>query len=253
MNITAIIPARSGSKGVPGKNVRFLGGYPLLVYSIVAAKLTTRIGRIIVSTDSEEIAAITREYGAEAPFLRPAELALDNSTDMDFMLHVINWLGENEGSVPDYIVQLRPTTPLRNPQVIDSAIAEIFARPEATSLRSAHPAPESPFKWFQINEKGYFKALVDGIDNDLLNNPRQSFPDAYIPDGYVDVVRPSFIINSGLLHGDKMIGFISPFCIEVDTLNDFDFLEYELNKEGSVLWNYLKKYYPKRGPANVWI
>jgi N-acylneuraminate cytidylyltransferase len=246
MNIMAIIPARAGSKGVPGKNIKLLGGYPLIAYSIVAARLTKQIGHVIVSTDSKELADISREYGAEAPFLRPAELARDHSTDIDYMLHAIHWLQDNEGLIPDYLVQLRPTTPLREPQIMDEAITAIINRPEATSLRSAHPAPESPFKWFQKNEAGYFKGLFDG-GNDLLNNPRQGFPDVLIPDGYVDVVKPSFIIHSGLLYGAKMLGFTSPFCTEVDTLNDFEFLEYDLNKNGNALWDYLKKYYPKRG------
>lgn len=251
MNIIAIIPARSGSKGVPGKNIRLLGDYPLLAYSVVAAKLSEKIGRVIVSTDSAEIAAISKEYGAEAPFLRPAELALDHSTDQEYIQHVLIWLQDHEGVIPDYLVQLRPTTPLRNPAIIDAAIETIDDHAEATSLRSAHPAPESPFKWFQIDARGYFQGLMNAMSNDLLNNPRQQFPEAYIPNGYVDVIRPSLIIQAGVLYGDKMIGFIVPRCIEIDTVNDFDFLEYDLHRNGSVLWEHLKKHYPKRGSADV--
>ncbi|HBE79484.1 MAG TPA: cytidylyltransferase [Firmicutes bacterium] len=251
MHIMAIIPARSGSKGVPGKNIKQLGGFPLIAYSIIAAKLAAKIDRTIVSTDSEEIAEISREYGAETPFLRPPELAQDHSTDIDFMRHTTQWLQDNEGFIPDYLVQLRPTTPLRNPQLVDRAIAEITKRPEATSLRSAHPAPESPFKWFQKDESGYFKGLLAGFSNDFLNNPRQRFPDAYIPDGYVDIIKPALILSSGLLYGERMIGFISPICTEVDTMNDFDFLEYDLKRNGHLLWEYLKGFYPRRSPEHV--
>ena len=251
MNIMAIIPARGGSKGVPGKNIRLLGGYPLIAYSVIAAKLSEKIERVLVSTDTEEIAAIAREYGAEAPFLRPAEFAQDTSPDQDFMLHAIHWLQDNEGRIPEYLVQLRPTTPLRVPSIVDMAIAEIIKRPEATSLRSAHLAPESPFKWFQMNEAGYYKGFFEGISNDLLNNPRQGFPDAYIPDGYVDIVKPDFIRSSGQLYGDRTIGFNSPFCTEIDTMNDFELLEYDLNKNGSLLWEYLKGFYPQRSLDNV--
>lgn len=253
MDIVAIIPARSGSKGVPGKNVRLLGGYPLIAYSIAAAKLAQRIGRVIVSTDSEEMAAVASEYGAEAPFLRPAELAQDHSTDLDFMLHAIRWFHENEGLLPDYLIHLRPTTPLRDPQIVDTAIEEIIHHSEATSLRSAHPASESPFKWFRKDAHGYFAGLFKEYNNDFLNNPRQDFPDAYIPDGYVDVVKPVFILNANQLYGERMLGFTSPWCTEVDTLNDFDWLEYDLIKNGNLLWDYLKKSYPKRGPEHVWV
>ncbi|HBF36348.1 MAG TPA: cytidylyltransferase [Firmicutes bacterium] len=244
MHIMAIIPARSGSKGVPGKNVRHLGGYPLIAYSVIAARLSAKIERTIVSTDSEEIAEISRKYGAETPFLRPAELAQDYSTDIDYMRHAIQCLEDNEGSLPDYLVQLRPTTPLRSPQVVDAAITEIIKRQEATSLRSAHPASESPFKWFQIDNFGYFKGLSAGFNNDDLNNPRQGFPDVYIPDGYVDIVKPDFIDSSGSLYGPSMLGFISPVCTEVDTLHEFELLEYELRHSHSLLWEYLKTQYP---------
>ncbi len=249
MNIMAMIPARSGSKGVPGKNVRCLGGYPLIAYSIAAAHLATCIDRIVVSTDSEEIAALATDYGAEVPFLRPAEFARDQSTDLEFMLHALNWFREREHDIPDYLVHLRPTTPLREPQLIDAAVAQLIARPEASSLRSAHQAPESPLKWFRRDEGGYFRSFGDGIDNEVLNNPRQTFPEAYIPDGYVDVVIPELIRSSERLYGDKMMAFISPFCIEVDTLDDLDLLEYQLQKKGSGLWDDLKENYPKRGFA----
>jgi CMP-N,N'-diacetyllegionaminic acid synthase len=249
LNITAIIPARAGSKGVPAKNIRLLGGHPLLAYSIAAAALSERIDRVIVSTDSPEIAAIAKEYGAEAPFLRPAELARDDSTDLEFMIHAIDWLGEREGAIPDYLAQLRPTTPLREPALIDAAIVQLLNRADATSLRSAHPAPESPRKWFQRDGRGYFRSLFDHGDNEALNQPRQAFPDAYIPDGYVDLVIPALIRESGRLYGERMLGFVSPCCVEVDTEDDFDRLEYELLKNGSVLWNYLKENYPKRGLA----
>jgi CMP-N,N'-diacetyllegionaminic acid synthase len=248
VNIAAIIPARGGSKGVSGKNIRLLGGYPLIAYSVVAAKLSAKIGRIIVSTDSEGIAEISREYGAETPFLRPAALARDTSPDKDFMLHAIHWLRNNEGLVPDYFVHLRPTTPLRNIQIIDRAVRTIINNPAASSLRSMHLAPESPFKWFQIDEQGYCRGFLAGLDNEVLNNPRQGFPKVYIPNGYVDVLKTAFITGSGRLYGNQMIGFVTPCCTEVDTVNDFDFLEYDLTRNGNGLWDYLKRYYPKRGP-----
>lgn len=243
--VYAIIPARAGSKGVANKNIRLLGGYPLIAYTIAAAQMTKNIFRTIVSTDSMEIAAIAKKYGAQVPFLRPVELSGDKSPDIDFVLHAINWFQENEKKVPDYLVHLRPTTPLRDPLIIDRAIEEIKGHAEATSLRSAHQAAESPFKWFLRDEQGLFKGILPEYSNDFINAPRQLFPNVYIPDGYVDVLKTPFIVESRTLHGNKMMGFISPVCTEVDTLNDFEFLEYELKNNNNPVYEYLNANYPK--------
>jgi len=236
--VCAIIPARGGSKGVPGKNIKCLKGYPLIAYSIAAAKLSKNIQRIIISTDSEEIAILSRKYGADVPFLRPPELALDNSKDIDFMLHVIDWCEMNEKGAPEYWVHLRPTTPLRDPLIVDMAINQLINNSEATSLRSGHVASESPFKWFRRDDQGYFRGIIDN-STDSANNPRQQFPDVYIPDGYVDVLKSSFIKKTKTIHGNKMIGYISPFCTEVDTSDDFDYLQHMIDKMGSPLFEYL--------------
>ena len=105
--IYAIIPARAGSKGVKNKNIRCVKGYPLLAYAIAAAKNCEYVSRIIVSTDSEEYAKIARYYGAETPFLRPAEFATDTSPDIEFMEHAIKWLADNEGKLPEFFMHLR--------------------------------------------------------------------------------------------------------------------------------------------------
>ncbi len=243
--VYGIVPARGGSKGVPGKNIKLLGGYPLIAYSIAASKMAGSISRTIVSTDSAEIADIAKKYGAEVPFLRPAILAGDRSPDIDFILHAINWFQQNEKKVPEYFVHLRPTTPLRDPAIIDRAIKEMKSSGDATSLRSGHPAPESPFKWFLRDAHGYFKGILPEYSNDFINLPRQSFPIVYIPDGYVDVLKTPFIIGSNTLHGDKMIGFISPFCVEVDSAEEFAFLELEIQKGCNAVYMYLKANFPK--------
>ncbi|MBT6052972.1 MAG: acylneuraminate cytidylyltransferase family protein, partial [Candidatus Scalindua sp.] len=126
MEKIAIIPARSGSKGVPRKNIYFLGGHPLIAYTIAAAVLSSYIERVIVSTDSEEIAGIARDYGAEVPFLRPLEFARDHSSDREYLLHTMQWFQDSEGHVPEYWVHLRPTTPLREVGIVDQAILEIM-------------------------------------------------------------------------------------------------------------------------------
>ena len=120
--VTALIPARGGSKGVPRKNIKDLGGFPLIAYSIAAAKISKVISRIIISTDDEEVAVTAKRLGGEVPFMRPAELATDTSTDIDFVHHAMEWLQQNEGHIPEYFVHLRPTTPLRDAELMDAAI-----------------------------------------------------------------------------------------------------------------------------------
>ena len=242
MSIVAIIPARSGSKGVPGKNINLLGGHPLIAFSIVAAKMTPGIDRVIVSTDSAEYAAIANKYGAETPFLRPAEISGDKSTDMDLFLHLLKWLSENEKTVPEFLMHLRPTTPLRDPNIMQNAIELFLTKQEASSLRSGHLAPESPFKWFLKDELGYFKGLREDLTPEKVNLPRQSFPAVYMPDGYVDIIRSSCILNEGSLHGNNMLVFESPYCVEVDTKDDFNYLEFQLEKESSPLVSFLNSF-----------
>lgn len=243
MSVMAIIPARGGSKGVPSKNVRPLAGYPLIAYSIAAAKLSKKIDRVLVSTDSPEFAELSKKYGAETPFLRPAEFSGDKSPDRDFVAHAIDWLEKNEGKAPEYLIHVRPTTPLRKPEIMDEAIERMMKSKDATSLRSAHPCSESPFKWFMLKEDGFYTG-INTDDMDKLNLPRQLFPTVYIPDGYVDVLKTSYVksVASGI-HGQKVIGFVSPVCREVDTLEDFQALEFQIQREGSVLLDYLKKNY----------
>ena len=235
----AIIPARSGSKGVPGKNIKLLGEIPLFAYSIIAAKMMPSVSRVIVSTDSEEYAEIAKEYGAEVPFLRPDEISGDKSTDFDLFLHALNWFKVNENLIPDYILHLRPTTPLRNPQIMEDAVRLFIENKNlASSLRSGHSAPESPYKWFLKDDNNYFKGLRDDLTPEKVNLPRQSFPSVYIPDGYIDILKSDVILTTGTLHGDKMLVFESPFCVEVDTKDDFEYLEFQIQKEGSPIINF---------------
>jgi CMP-N,N'-diacetyllegionaminic acid synthase len=236
-NTIAIIPARLGSKSITDKNIKLLSGHPLIAYSIAVAKLSKKIGRVIVSTNSREYADIAKQYGAEAPFIRPDEFSTDTATDKDLLVHAMNWLEENEGSTPEYWVHLRPTTPLRDVEVVDNAINEIMQNKSATSLRSGHKAPESPLKWL-VKDNHYFKGLVSGEDYNL---PKEAFEQVYIPDGFVDIVKSSFVMNNKEIHGDKMIGFESPVCTEVDSIEEFDYIQYQLDKNGSELFDYLNQ------------
>jgi len=244
--VYAVVPARGGSKGVPKKNIKLLGGYPLIAYGIAVGCMSRLIERVIVSTDSLEIAAVARKYGAETPFLRPGELAQDNSRDRDFVIHLLHWLKEHEGRVPDYLVHLRPTTPFRDPAIVDDAILAMLADPAATSLRSAHEAPETPFKWFTKNAQGYFQtfAAADAPPG-FANWPRQMLPKVFIPDGYVDVLKTAYVLGSEEIHGDHIVGYVSPACSEVDTPEDFDYLEFQVNRTPIKVLDFLRAHYPE--------
>jgi CMP-N-acetylneuraminic acid synthetase len=244
--IIAVIPARSGSKGVPKKNIKLLGGYPLIAYSIIAARLCLKIERTIVSTDSREIAEIALFYGAEVPFLRPKKLAQDNSTDLEFFGHLVGWFKENENDVADLLVHLRPTTPLRIPQEINKAIGLIENKIDATSLRSAHELPEPPQKMFQIDKNGFFRGFFPNDSRpEYFNLPRQLFPKAYHPNGYVDIIKTDNILSGASLHGFNILAFITPPAVEIDNKEDFDYLEYQLKKYTNPIYEYLSRHFPK--------
>lgn len=239
-SIVAVIPARSGSKGVPNKNVRELGGHPLIEWSIAVCKLTQTIERILVSTDSEEYAELARNMGAEAPFLRPAEISGDKATDYDFIKHVLDWLAQN-GDEPEYIVHIRPTTPFRDPALIDEAVRLFIKSPHATALRSVHPMSESAYKTFEIASEGQLKRVAsESTELDVANNPRQEFPSTYIANGYVDVLSTAFIRKTSLIHGHFVLPFISPVVNEVDTEGDFRLLELELFKHPEIIQRIFK-------------
>ena len=245
-DVVAVIPARAGSKGVIDKNIKLLAGYPLIAYSVVAARLASSIDRIIVSTDSEEYASIACKYGAEVPFLRPEEISGDNSTDYDFIKHLLDWLLCDESKLPKYLVHLRPTTPLRVSSEMDRAISLMKERSDCTSLRSAHELPEPPHKMFQINQEGFFDGFFpDDPREEYYNLPRQTFPKAYHPNGYVDIIKPDFAQKTGLLYGSKMLGFVTPLTVEVDMPEDFELLEYRLSKYGNPVYEYLLKKFPE--------
>ncbi len=243
--VIALIQARGGSKGVPGKNIRPLAGFPLLAWSVAACKLARSIDRTILSTDDEAIAEVGREYGAEVPFMRPSEFATDTATDFPVIKHAIEWLRDNEGFIPTYIVQIRPTTPLRDPAVMDEAVAKLKASPEATGLRSVFEMPESAWKTYEM-PKGYLTPLgAEEGDTEALNKPRQAFPSTYFAQGYVDVIRSRVLLEQGQTYGNRIVGFITPDCGEVDCEEDFRRLEILMGDYGRTVYEYMKTHHSK--------
>jgi len=229
LKIFAIIPARSGSKGVSGKNIRNLGGKPLIAWTISCSNKVSKIDRTIVSTNSAEYAELSKRWGADVPFLRPDDISQDNSTDLDFVLHALDFFKNNEG-IPDLLIHLRPTTPFRDPSVVDSAIKFAIDNYESiTALRSVNEMSESAYKTFELSEDGNLVTIFDRksvIDKSNMN--RQAFPSTYTANGYVDILFPRHILQTGQLHGSKVKAFITDSTLEVDSEEDFQALEVQL-------------------------
>ena len=220
MKVLALIPARSGSKGVKDKNIASVGGHPLLAYSIAVAKLCENIDEVIVSTDSRDYAAAATKYGAAVPFIRPKSLALDSSVDRDFFIHAMEWYENNNISLPDFVVHLRPTTPIRDSTVLSQAISFMAENPEFTALRSAHETHLTPYKMFK-NAGDYMKPFFVFVDVlESYNLPRQAFEKCFIPNGYVDILRPSVFMSGAQLHGQQMKMWETQEIPDIDTIAD---------------------------------
>ena len=222
MKIDCLIPARKGSKGIIKKNIFPLKKIPLIAYTIFVAKQSKYIRNVYVSTDSVEIAEISRNFGALTPFLRPDNISNDNSSDKEVFKHFIEVSRELGLEESDYLVHLRPTTPGRNVKVIDKAINEFLKDGKCTSLRSAHKTKNCPFKWFQIKDKYFHPIFQEQTDLEIHNMPRQIFPDVYIPNGYVDIVKPSIFAKDGIFHGNKIKVFITDITTDIDQLSDIE-------------------------------
>ena len=222
--VLAVIPARSGSKSVPHKNIRKIGGKPMIAYSIEHALQSDWITRVIVSTDSEEYACIAREYGAEVPFLRPAEYATDTALDYDVFYHALTWLKEKENYVPEIVVQLRPTYPIRRISDIDGMIQMLLENPQADSVRSITKATEIPYKmWLQgdLTGDGRIIPLIKEIP-ECYNMPRQQLPEVYYQNACIDVFRPEVVLEKHSMSGEYILGYEMTENYDIDTEEDFE-------------------------------
>ncbi|HSB67049.1 MAG TPA: acylneuraminate cytidylyltransferase [Anaerolineales bacterium] len=233
MHILALIPARGGSKSIPRKNIRPLAGYPLIAYSIAAALHSQNITRTIVSTDDAEIARVAQSYGAEAPFLRPPEFAMDNTTDFPVFAHALSWLKENEDYQPDIVVQLRPTSPLRPPDCVDRAIQIMADHPEADSVRGVIPSGQNPYKMWRVDEHGRMTPLLS-VERvaEPYNAPRQELPQTYWQTGHIDAIRLSTILQKHSLSGEVILPlFLDPrYAIDIDSLRDWQRAEWIISQ-----------------------
>ncbi|MBV6396709.1 MAG: 3-deoxy-manno-octulosonate cytidylyltransferase [Anaerolineales bacterium] len=237
----ALIPARGGSKGIPRKNIRNFAGYPLIAWSIAAAKQSASVTRVIVSTDDEEIAAVARQFGAETPFLRPAEHAQDATTDLPVFVHALKWLAENENYKPDIVVQLRPTSPIRPRGLVDDAVKILLDHPDADSVRGVVSAGQNPHKMWRLPQggNGPMQNLLDveGIA-EPYNAPRQILPPVYWQTGHIDAMRAATILNGSMSGKNIYPLVIDPaYTVDIDNLQDWARYEHLVSTGGlDMLW-----------------
>ncbi|MCJ7696478.1 MAG: acylneuraminate cytidylyltransferase [Anaerolineaceae bacterium] len=234
--VLALIPARGGSKGIPRKNIRDFAGYPLIAYSIIAALQAETVTRVIVTTDDEEIAAISRQWGAEAPFLRPEEFSQDMTQDFPVIVHALNWLSENEGYSPDVVVWLRPTSPVRPLNCVDDAVGLLLDHPNADSVRGVVEAGQNPYKMWRIDEvSGVMKPLigVDGV-SEAYNAPRQILPRVFWQTGHIDAIRTKTILEKNSPTGEVILPlYIDPlYTVDIDQPSDWKDAERLVTENG---------------------
>lgn len=217
-DVLAIIPARGGSKSIPRKNIRDFAGHPLIAYSIAAGLAAETVTRVVVSTDDPEIAEISRHYGADTPFIRPAEYSQDQTPDLPVFQHALNWLIRYEDYSPQIVVQLRPTSPFRRVQHIDQAVYQLLQKPEADSIRTVCSPFQNPFKMWKIESDGFMHPLLATEFVEPYNMPRQALPDVYWQTGYVDAAWSDTILRKNSMTGERIL----PLIISPDEWIDID-------------------------------
>lgn len=219
-DLQVLIPARSGSKSIKDKNLSTIDGVTLLEYAVAAARQIFPREKVLVSTDSSVYASIAEAAGAHVPFLRPAELAGESSTDLDVYKHVLEAVDRVELPKPRYWIHLRPTTPFRRPEILTRAIEYFFSFSNRPSgLRSVHSSTSPALKWCLMEEDQRLTSLCRDRDLDVINHPRQIYPPVFVPNGYVDIID-SEQIRTGRLFGKDVVGFVTEKTLDIDSEED---------------------------------
>jgi N-acylneuraminate cytidylyltransferase len=232
LEVLALIPARGGSKSIPRKNIRPFGGHPLLAYSIATGLQAESVTRVIVSTDDEEIAELSRGYGAEVPFMRPVELAQDDTLDLPVFVHALQWLESEEEYHPEVVVQLRPTSPLRPRDCVDRAVELLLSSPAVDSVRGVVPSGQNPYKMWRIDENGRMAPLLKTDFDEPFNMPRQKLPATYWQTGHIDAIRTTTIVEKNSMSGEVIIPLlIDPrYVVDIDTSRDWERAEWLMSQ-----------------------
>ncbi len=226
IDIIGLIPARGGSKGIPGKNIRKIAGKPLIAWTIQAALESNILKRIIVSTDDTNIAKVARDWGAEVPFLRPAEFASDTSSQFSVVEHALRWLEEHEGHSSRYCLLLQPTSPLRTKEDILNS-QKIANAKDATAVVSVCEANPHPYLVKTIRRDG---TLENFIPLNTTIDRRQDMPPAYSLNGAIYLNRIDSLVKERTFVPKDAIAYIMPEerSIDIDTPLDFRIAEFIL-------------------------
>ncbi len=227
MEILALIPARGGSKGIKRKNLALLKGLPLVVHSILHAEASRLVTRTIVSTEDDEIRQTSLNAGAEAPFVRPAQLAEDHVLDLPVFQHALTYLAETENYRPDVVVHLRPTAPHRKPSWIDEAIQLLLNHKEADSVRSVSKPFQHPYRMFRIGPDGYLDPIMKHEHPVPYLLRRQDLPAFYYYNCVIDVTWARTILDKHSMTGDRILPYIvhSDDVIDIDSPRDLQIAE----------------------------
>jgi len=206
------------------------GGYPLIAYSIASAKASKYIDKIILSTDDAKIARVGEQFGAEVPFLRPADLATDSSRDFDLVLHALQWLKEHQSYSPDIVVQLRPTSPFRPKGLLDHAVELLASRPELDAVRGVTSPRDNPFKMWKRQEGVPLESLIETTFDEAFNMPRQELPPVWYQTGHVDAFWAKTVLEKRSLSGESLFPVeVDPkFLVDIDRIIDFRWAEFAL-------------------------
>jgi len=233
MKIISLIPARGGSKGIKNKNLTEIEGKSLVGHSITHSLESKLIQRTFLSSDSDLIIAEGIKYGAEVPFVRPAELAEDHVLDIPVFEHLLAFLKEKENYIPDIVVHLRPTAPYRNPQWIDDAIQLLIDHPEADSVRSVSEPGQHPYRVFTLDEKGFLDPIMKAEHPQPYLLRRQDLPTMYFYNCVIDVTRTSTITEQHSMTGSKIYPYIMDAndVIDIDTPLDLEFARFYLHQK----------------------
>jgi N-acylneuraminate cytidylyltransferase/CMP-N,N'-diacetyllegionaminic acid synthase len=226
--VLAVVPARGGSKGIPRKNLALCGGAPLIAYSIHAARRAKLVGRVIVSTEDEEIASVARNRGAEVPFLRPAELARDETPGIEPLLHCLDWLAAKEGYHPAYSIYLQPTSPFRLAADVDAAI-ELALQRDADAVVSVTEAKHSPY-WIKVlDAEG---RLRDSLPQSDAPARRQELPRLVALNGAIYLARTDVLLEKKTWYTERTHGYVMPAerSLDIDTPWDLSLANLILNQ-----------------------
>jgi CMP-N,N'-diacetyllegionaminic acid synthase len=231
--IVALIPARAGSKRVPDKNIRPLAGHPVIAYTIAAALQSEIFAAVIVSTDSAQYAEIARHYGAEVPFLRPAEFAGDLSPDIEWVEYTLERL-RNEGRSYDCFSILRPTSPFRLPETIRRAWREFLAEEGVDSLRAVEKCRQHPGKMWVVRERRMLPLLPLGpAEQPWHSSQYQSLPEVYVQNASLEIARSRVVFEGRTIAGTVLMPFFTQGYEGFDVNNPYDWdLAEHLVREG---------------------